>query len=273
MGCLNFPGYCLQSSYCRKSAKNGGVAIFSRVNCPFKFHESGFLQTSCVEKEFEICGVSLISENKDVNIELINVYMPSENKDVNIELINVYMPPDSDVKFFYQKLYEVLYRICKTSTKVLCGDFDIDQQRNSCQKTELNNLLTSFGLQNSVSESTRITYKSSTQINYFCTNSKNKYHCSVAHNGISDHSTLVLYTVCSDHDVDVQRGCVRYYSSQNYDRFVTIMFDVSFLLKQRKKGISDNTWVTDVVRDSSVKLKSMFQIAKEGGNAGDWESY
>lgn len=166
---VNFPDFYNGSSFCRSCSRGGGVGIWCRSGIKArKLDLGGF----CIEKHFEICGVSFI--NCEVKTVIISCYRSCVNTDFAI---------------FIDKFNDLLEFLYEPNLKlIICGDFNIDPIRDEKEYKLTSNLLKSYDIFNTVQEKTRL----NNTLDYVFTNCARSYTITVDVH-FSDHKGL-LYT-------------------------------------------------------------------------------
>jgi hypothetical protein len=169
----NMDQYILGTSFCRKQYRCGGVCIYILKSLQFSAIN---LEKYYKEKDFEICGLKLS----------IQTY--------NFTIICLYRSPTGDFTHFLTQLEIILNEFYNISNEfILCGDFNIDYIKDSCQKYSLDSLLASFNLFNTVKFPTRISSHSSTQIdNSYLNTYKFDFSVYPFINGLSDHDAQII---------------------------------------------------------------------------------
>lgn len=118
-------------------------------------------------------------------------------KNTNIALGCVYKAPKFNNNIFINEFETRLFNIMPMCDQLIClGDFNIDQFNiNHTAVYKLNNILESAGLKQIINTPTRVTYNSSTLIDYIICSEECNYSdygtCSLSH--ISDHEMLFIY--------------------------------------------------------------------------------
>ena len=122
-----------------RTKKGGGVCIY--------------IKKDLVYSEFKYSHMNLSSKN--IEIQWISLKQPNMRE---IIIANLYRPPQGSIKIFCQKLNESLLVLNALNNKeiILMGDFNINALNDENTDTkELTNLMSSFGLQQMIKESTR----------------------------------------------------------------------------------------------------------------------
>lgn len=171
---LKIANYNLISCYCREQFVHGGVLVYARNN--LEFSEITNLTTKVLEIEFEYaCAI-----NKKIKTIIICVYRSSvEGK------------CDTFFDLFWELLHE-LHNRYPSYNYVICGDLNIDFQKDDSHKTNLVNILKMFDLTSTLKSATRIRKSSATQIDYIITNIKTEYNTSILELGMSDHTAQII---------------------------------------------------------------------------------
>jgi hypothetical protein len=168
------PHYNLAAKFCRKKLKNGGVCIFIHESIRFSNIN---LEKFCNEKDLEICAAKLHLTPYEICI------------------ITIYRSPSGDLQYFLDNLEKALNRIYRNTIEIIiCGDFNINYQKDSQDKVSLDSLLASYGMYSVVLFPTRIQNISSSQIdNIFINVTKFKeFSVYPIINGLSDHDAQGL---------------------------------------------------------------------------------
>lgn len=123
LSAVHFEDYCLRASFCRNEFKGDGVAIWSRSIIEVT-------NIDCIEKSFEICGISYACNNE------------------SFAILNCYRAPCGEFKIFMERILLVLDLTMRPKLELyLLGDFSIDF---SCRNDNGNHRilcnLYSFGL-------------------------------------------------------------------------------------------------------------------------------
>ncbi|KAK9696303.1 Endonuclease-reverse transcriptase [Popillia japonica] len=84
-----------------------------------------------------------------------------------VTIINIYRPPSRDVQSFLR----ILDNILNDKDKILLGDFNINQSRKSTQRNLFLDLLKTYDLYLSITETSRVTSTRKTTIDNIFTNS------------------------------------------------------------------------------------------------------
>lgn len=132
MDTLNIAGFVRASSFCRTVHLRGGVGIF--VNCSLKIMPLPFdAEDLSVEVHFEVTGI---------------IYN-------DVQVITVYRSPSGDFDLYISKLSDLLDRLDLKKGIVIAGDFNVHFELESRESQVLVDLLGSFGLLKTVTNSTR----------------------------------------------------------------------------------------------------------------------
>ena len=142
---LTIENYILAAKFCRLKPKQGGTCIFVHDSLPFANIN---LQEFSLEQDIEICAVNITSPF------------------TRIEIICIYRSPTSNFSQFIKSLDEILSHLTKTSTEfIFCGDININYlHKKDSKKQQLDALLTTFNLINTIDYPTRRTSRSRTAV-------------------------------------------------------------------------------------------------------------
>jgi exonuclease III len=168
------PHYNLGTKFCRKKLKNGGVCIFIHESIQFSNIN---MEKFCKDKDLEICAVRLHLAHYEICI------------------ITIYRSPSGDLQYFIDNMEEALNMIYRNTIEIIiCGDFNINYQKDTQEKMLLDSLLASYGMYSVVLFPTRIQNKCSSQIdNIFINTTKFKeFSVYPIINGLSDHDAQGL---------------------------------------------------------------------------------
>jgi exonuclease III len=170
---INLRQYTLGTQYCRKSYKQGGVAIYVSSNI-----------------QFYPINLDHFNKEKDIEICALKLYLPPKN----FIILCIYRSPTGNFRYFINQLEVILNRLYKGATHlILCGDFNINHLDESNKKHLLVTLLASFNLFSTVTFPTRIANNTSTLIDNIYINI-NSFKISVYPliNGLSHHDAQVI---------------------------------------------------------------------------------
>nr|CAI5823787.1 unnamed protein product [Callosobruchus analis] len=203
---LHITNFTLASSYSRSNCKGGGTAIYVKSGLPFD--ELGLYEI-CLEKEFEICGIS--SEIAGIGKAII---------------LCCYRSPNSNSNVFIECLTDLLYNVYKSNhTIFLLGDFNIDPTRNKREYAKLCNALNVFGLTPRVKWPTRVTYSAASTIDNIFSNCSMDSASLVIDNNISDHRTVLFD--CGDNPQQVTCHTMNFIRSFTDPAFSNFISDIS----------------------------------------------
>lgn len=264
-------GYKLISHSSRSEYIRGGTAVYVQENMCFS---DIVINCKSVEKvfEFSVCEVNVA--------------------DLKITCICVYRSPKADFNQFYTKLDTLLQEVYSPGKfVVLLGDFNVHFLRVDTSASDLNSLLSSYGL---ISHITGITRPSSgTQVDNIFSNI-NLYDVkgSIYYADISDHYGQILSVKVpvqnhrsnhvkkrfftddnifkfnnylrgeSWHEIDQVQGVNGKYNC--FDNILRYYFDLSFPVKVAREG-KNHTWVNREVKQYSMYIKDLYvtyQITK-----------
>lgn len=165
---IHFPDFTRVSSFNRTQHKSGGVGIW--VTDTLKVHPLN-LNTFCIEKHFEVCGMSL-RVGCDKTVVVLLCYRSPRLGDVNI---------------FCDRLSGVLNRVYKPNIDIiLLGDFNLDPDRDLRDFSKLLDVVQGYDLMFIVDQPTRGKYI----LDNVCTSEKLNYVIKESH--ISDHRCVLV---------------------------------------------------------------------------------
>ena len=135
---LALDDFSLGSFYCRERGEHGGSAVYVHKNLEYK------------------------SRNKINKLSVKNVIecaaVECKLKDTILIIISIYRPPTSNIELFLNILEKFLCDTIDENKKVIvAGDFNIELLKSNEDRTDLLSLLTSFNLEQTIFENTRIT--------------------------------------------------------------------------------------------------------------------
>jgi exonuclease III len=169
--------YTLGAYYCRKQALKGGVCIFINNNQTSSTLNVG---NYCVDKDIEVCVIQLNLSNKKFHILMI------------------YRSPSGNFSHYMIHLEQIVQSLCNSKLDVIiCGDININYLEELNRVKQLNTILKTYNLINTVTFPTRIGKTISTAIDsIFIDISKYDSHFITSlSNGLSDHESQLLTIV------------------------------------------------------------------------------
>lgn len=211
------------------------------------------------------------------------------SKKNNIYILCVYRPPVKNSTGFLINLETILLDLPPNSGIVCTGDFNLDYNSDNLAGTvDLKNLMLSYDLKMFVNSPTRITDRTATTIDYFCTNfSHDNVRCEVLSNNLSDHEALLSSFPIQKLSERVPAQHKRIFSSKNFNNFrekvsvinwesvlesempidvfhlvVRGVFLESFPLRKMRERKKKKNWITGGIRISSLNLRSLCVIRK-----------
>jgi exonuclease III len=132
----HIPKYKLGANYCRKNLKQGGVCIY-------------------VCESIKFSNINLLKHNKEQDIEIAAIQLNIQKR--KIIVICVYRAPCCNYEPFLNKLEIILNSFHRHNTEfIICGDININYFEPSNKKNQLDNLLGTYNLTDTVSFPTRI---------------------------------------------------------------------------------------------------------------------
>jgi len=164
--------YKLVSHFGRKNHKHGGSCIYVKKNIHTK--DVNYLQGMSVEKDFEMSVSEVVTHGYIV--------------------ICIYRSPDGNFRVFLNNLELIIQKIQSKRKKILlCGDWNLNFLIDNTRLHELENLLLSYDLINTVNSPTRITSSSESLIDVIVTNGEYlEQSTTVIDLGLSDHLAQLI---------------------------------------------------------------------------------
>lgn len=271
--------YKLVSNFSRRDSRGGGVGIWlnRRLKC-----DSIDLCKYCVERDFEACGILLKQDNNEKFVCILNVYRS----------------PIGNFNVFVESISKVLDNIYKPGRQILlCGDFNVDPNRDTHRYSLLSSVLMTYDLSLMVDTPTRVGTSTAYTIDHIYTNFFSKM-AMVKTNTISDHETLLM-----DLGLDVESltqsisSLKRIYNQYNTTRFISKLSQETWTAVYGNKNfqekfnnfygifmgyfldcfqkttvkcdVSHKSWVTDEIRTSSKHLKEIYSLKRNFSESGD----
>ena len=174
--------YKITSHFSRGEHIHGGSLILAKNN----IHATELMSIKNLSKEchIEICAISYFINNR----KIINICL--------------YRPPNGDINVFTINLSEALNVAMSISRNIiLCGDFNIDYNKNCLNTNIFNDIINAFDLTVTLTNPIRIFtningYTSSSCIDYMITNlNPSTYSCSIIQPNIADHLAHILSVI------------------------------------------------------------------------------
>lgn len=164
-------GYTAVSKFCRSSHIHGGSAIFVKNNIVSNCKAVSYFNKYSIEMNFECAALV-------VNKEFL--------------LVNIYRPTSGSEDIFFIQLSLLLSKATQQYKFVLlCGDLNIDQNKDYTHAKVLKDIFSSFNLTSLVSNPTRIANLPTgvvySTIDYMVTNIPDRVYCVNFDPAISDH--------------------------------------------------------------------------------------
>jgi exonuclease III len=170
--------YKLDANYCRKNLKQGGLCIY-------------------VCESIKFTDINLLKHTKEQDIEIVAIQLNIQKRKVII--ICVYRAPCGNFELFVNKLEIVLNSLHKHNSEfIICGDININYFECSNKENQLDNLLGTYNLTDTVSFPTRITNTSVTLIDNIFIDNRRSYTLQPCPNGLLDHDGQSLTTQFTD---------------------------------------------------------------------------
>lgn len=202
----NLMNFSLASSYCRRRENtHGGSAIFIKEGVSFK-----------ERREAEEMSIEGVMESCACEIEVGNT---------KIVVVSVYRP-DTDLSLFLSTVERILQGfVAENKIVVVGGDFNVDLRKNSNDKFALCSLMSSLGLEYTVSDYTRITNSTRSCIDNFFVNVEES-KATVLHSMISDHTAQkISLTVHDDRNRFIYK---RIFSEQTIEDFCNTLTNTNW---------------------------------------------
>lgn len=177
------------AAFFSRSTKRGGACIFVRAGLQVK--EILDISKQSVSGIFECCAVEVLA--------------------YKIIIICIYRIPKHNYEVFYEKLENILTKICISPKKkiVLCGDFNIDVLKRNKATLELEYFLMRFNLKLALYTPTRLS--SNTCIDNFAHNYRKNCKAEVIDLVLSDHTSQIL-------KVPIEKTCkLQYWKQKKQD--------------------------------------------------------
>lgn len=166
---LHIPNFC-PAAFFTRSVKRGGTCIFVRAG--LQFRELTDIAKESISGVFECCGIELIS--------------------YNIVVICIYRIPKYNHNVFYEKLDNILRRLCVSTNKkiILTGDFNIDVLKRNKITIEFENFLLQYNLKLELYKPTRLA--SNSCLDNFAHSYRKGCKAEIIDLLLSDHTSQVL---------------------------------------------------------------------------------
>ena len=166
--------YTVGTYFCRKTYKQGGVAIYVIKDIPYTSID---LDQFISEKDLEICALKLQILSKSFII------------------LCIYRSPSGDFTYFLNQLECILNTLFKLSTNIIiCGDLNTNLLDNNSRNLFLQSLLASYNLFNTVEFPTRIGNNSYTLIdNIYIDTNRFTFTVYPLINCLSDHDGHIIH--------------------------------------------------------------------------------
>ncbi|XP_033609318.1 uncharacterized protein LOC117282711 isoform X2 [Cryptotermes secundus] len=172
--CLTIDHYVLGAEFCRKTLKKGGTCIY--VDETLNFSNIN-LKKFCIEQDIEACAVK------------INLL------DTILYILSVYRSPNGNFRQFLKGIDNILNYLNKPNIEIImCGDINVNYLSENCSKRQqLDNLLATYNLTNTINFPTRSTKDCASAINiYIDITHFEGYTVIPVVIGLSDHDAQVI---------------------------------------------------------------------------------
>ena len=174
---VNIPGYKICSHFSRNVHIHGGSLILCKDVICNNVTEILKIKKYSVESHVEMCGI---------------IYN-------NIAIMCAYRPPNGELDIFFENITAAVEVVMKqTQLLIFCGDFNIDYVKDSLAKQTLCDILSSFELNITTCDPTRIFTMCngctcSSAIDYLSTNLPvDMYVCKIVDPCIADHFAQII---------------------------------------------------------------------------------
>ena len=201
--------YKLVSYFGRKNHNHGGSCIYVKKNISTK--EVNYLQGISLEKDFELSVSEVVTYGYIV--------------------VCIYRSPDGNYRIFLKNLEYVIQKIQSKRKKVLlCGDWNLNFLADNIKIHELENLLESYDLINTVSSPTRITSSSESLIDVIVSNKKyTKQRAEVIDLGLLDHLAQILNTQSEKRTNILNTIVKRQFTNSRVEEFMYLLSQESWV--------------------------------------------
>jgi len=163
----HIPKYKLGANYCGHNLKQGGVCIF-------------------VCESIKFSNINILKYNKEQDIEIAAVQLNNQKRRINV--ICVYRAPCGNFELFMNKLEIILNSLhSHNSELIICGDININYLEPRNKKDQLDSLLGTYNLTDTVSFPTRIANNSATLIDNIFIDKRRNYTSKRCSKCLSDH--------------------------------------------------------------------------------------
>jgi exonuclease III len=168
----HIPSYKLGATYYRNILKWGGVCIY--INESIEYSNIN-LNQYCMEQDLEVTALKFKFNKR------------------NFIILCGYRAPSGDFQYLIENLDYILSFLQKTDTKlILCGDFNTNYAENSQNKYQLEYLLETYTLKDTVYFPTRMTVTTSTVLDNIFIDKLSIFTIKPHINGLSDHDAQVI---------------------------------------------------------------------------------
>jgi len=262
----------LGSKFCRHDLKNGGVCIFVREDFDFS---SIPLDKYCKEKDTEVCAVRL----QKLPTQLI--------------ILAIYRSPPGNFTTFLKNLDSILSTWYSNKIEfVICGDINVNYLENCKKRQQLDALLQTYNIIETVSFPTHKLKASATAIdNIFITRTKN-YTITPHINGLSDHEAQIIqietsvpkkhiHNITTKRDINEQ-SILEFQLLLSYENWKEIFmeedanisfnkfvntylrnFHSCFINKHIKLNSNSKPWITKGIKTSCYRKRELYMMMKD----------
>jgi hypothetical protein len=168
----HIPKYKLGTNYCRQNLRQGGVCIY-------------------IHEIVKFTNIDLLKHNKEQDIEVAAIQLKIQK--VMVIILCIYRAPCGNFNYFLNKLEIILNSLHKPNLEfIICDDININYLESNNKKTQLDNLLGTYNLTDTVFFSTRIVNNTATLIDNIFIDNRRNYSITPCLNGLSDHDGQLL---------------------------------------------------------------------------------
>ena len=284
---VNIPGYeIIRNDRKINGRKGGGVCIYVRCNINYILRD---------DLEIEKLESLVIQVNKPRSkpILISTWYRPPA------AIYAWYRPPAA----IFDNFEELIAKMDSTGHEIfLLGDFNVDFMPDVNANNKLKDIFSTFGLEQLITEPTRVTTNSSTLIDLCVTNTATKIvNSGVLHLGISDHS-LIYMTYKTKHERSGKRiieiRSMKKFRKEQYlwdlekqnwtdinlsndpntmwSRWKSLLMaciDRHAPLRHKRVGNKRSPWITNQLQREMRKRDYLKQKAIRMGNSQVWEQF
>ena len=124
-------------------------------------------------------------------------------KNLNITILTIYRSPIGDFNVFIDTLEKLLISV-NSNQMIICGDFNVKFNTGNHQDVTLTDLFKTFGLEQTIRESTR---EANCIDNIFINFSTDDYNSYSSESFLSDHKSVILEVTTFNHFIKYKKTC------------------------------------------------------------------